>query len=127
MDCIMNNEISWSDWVIQLLISNTIYIYIYGIHHWRITWSSYRKLAWVRFEPTTTEFCLDALTNWAIRPWIQLTLRANSVQLLQLHCLLVSSFISAIAFDSQYIYIYIHMLYICQVMKTVSVVFFLCQ
>ena len=24
-----------------------IYIYTYGIHHWRILWSSYRKLAWV--------------------------------------------------------------------------------
>ena len=22
----------------------------YGIHHWRILWSSYRKLAWVEFE-----------------------------------------------------------------------------
>ena len=35
-----------------------IYIYImyiniydiYGIHHWRIIWSSYRKLAWVGFD-----------------------------------------------------------------------------
>ena len=34
-----------------------IYIYIHVIHHWRILWSSYRKLAWVGFEPTTTEFC----------------------------------------------------------------------
>ena len=31
-----------------------IYIYIYGIHHWRIFRSSYRKLAWVGFEPMTT-------------------------------------------------------------------------
>ena len=38
----------------------------YGIHHWRILWSSYRKLAWVGFEPTTTEFRSDALTDWAI-------------------------------------------------------------
>ena len=28
----------------------------YGIHHWRIIWSSYRKLTWVEFEPATTEF-----------------------------------------------------------------------
>ena len=28
----------------------------YGIHQWRIIWSSYRKLAWGGFEPTTTEF-----------------------------------------------------------------------
>ena len=26
------------------------------IHHWRILWSSYKKLAWVGFEPTITEF-----------------------------------------------------------------------
>ena len=47
-------------------------IYIY---HWRILWSSYRKLAWVGFEPMTTEFRSDALTDWAIRPWVQLALR----------------------------------------------------
>ena len=33
------------------------------IHHWRISWSSYRKLIWVGFEPTTTEFRSDALTD----------------------------------------------------------------
>ena len=37
---------------------------IYGTHHWRIMWSSYRKLAWVRFEPTTTKFRSDTLTDW---------------------------------------------------------------
>ena len=60
---------------------------VYGIHHWRILWSSYRKLTWVRFEPMTTEFWSDALTEWAIRTWVQPTLRANFVQLLQFHCL----------------------------------------
>ena len=49
--------------------------------------SSYRNLAWVGFEPTTTEFCLDALINWAIRPWVQFTLTANLLQLLQFHLL----------------------------------------
>ena len=63
-----------------------IYIYIiYGIHHWQIVWSSYRKLAWVEFEPMTTEFRSDALTDWAFRPWVQLALRANFVQLSQFH------------------------------------------
>ena len=33
----------------------------------------------------TTEFCSDALTNWAITPWVQLALRANFVQLLLFH------------------------------------------
>ena len=68
------------------------YIYIYGIHNWRILWSSYRKLAWVGFEPTTTEFRLDALTEWAISPWVQLALRANFVQLFQFHRLLSVTF-----------------------------------
>ena len=57
----------------------------YGIHHWRVLWSSYRKLAWVVFEPTTTEFRSDALTDWGIRPWVQVALRANVVQLFQFH------------------------------------------
>ena len=33
----------------------------YGIQHQRISWSSYRKLAWVGFECTTTEFHSDTL------------------------------------------------------------------
>ena len=55
------------------------WIYTYGIHHWRIPRSSYRKLAWVGFEPTTTEFCSEGLTDWAIKPWVQLTPKANFV------------------------------------------------
>ena len=58
-------------------------LYIYSIHHWSIFTSSYRKLAWVGFECTFIEFCSDALTDWAIRPWVQLELRANIAQLLQ--------------------------------------------
>ena len=44
----------------------------YGIHHWTILRSSYRKLAWVGFKPITTEFCSNALTDWAIRPLLLL-------------------------------------------------------
>ena len=79
-------------------------ICICGIHHWMIFRSNYRKLTWVGFEPTITEFCSDALTDWAIRTWVQLALRAIFVQLLQFHlfvqCL---HFISAIAFFSCHI------------------------
>ena len=50
----------------------------YGIHHCSIFRSSYRKLAWVGIVPTSTEFHSDALTIWAMRPWVQLALRANS-------------------------------------------------
>ena len=63
----------------QVIMLVAEWIDTYGIHHWRIFRSSYRKLAWVGFEPTTTEFRSDALTDWAIRPWVQLTLRANFV------------------------------------------------
>ena len=67
-------------------------------------WSSNRKLAWVGFEHTTTEFRSDTLTNWAIRPWVQLALRANLVQLLQFHLFVQCSyFISTIAFVSHHI------------------------
>ena len=59
--------------------------------------SSYRKLARVRFEPTTCGFRSDDLTNWAIRPWVQVALRANFVQLLQFHLFVQRSrFISKI-------------------------------
>ena len=60
---------------------------MYSIHHRRILWSSYRKLAWVGFQPTTTEFHSNALT-----PWVQLTLKANFVQPLQFHCLFSVTF-----------------------------------
>ena len=92
------------------------YLYIYGIHHWQILWSSYRKVAWVGFEPTTTEFRLDTLTNWTIRPCIQFTLRANFVQLFQFHRLFSFTFhfeiyfqICSLFFHYEYfIYIYIY-------------------
>ena len=68
--------------VITLVVES---IDTYGIHHRKIFRSSYKKLAWAGFEPKTTEFCLDALTYWVIRPWAQLALRANFEQLLQFH------------------------------------------
>ena len=51
----------------------------YGIYHWTILWSSYRELSWVEFEPMTTEFRSDALTDRAISPWVELDLRVNFV------------------------------------------------
>ena len=71
----------------------------YGIHHWRIILSSYRMLAQVAFEPTTTEFGSDDLTDWAIRPWDQLALRVNFVQLLQ-HYTYTTNDLQAITFQS---------------------------
>ena len=72
--------------------------------------SSYRKFAWVGFEPMTTKLCSDALIDWAIRPWVQLaTLYSYSISLysysinfnLFLQC---SRFISVFAFVSQLIF-----------------------
>ena len=60
-----------------------LFLYLY-LHIYRI---SYRKLAWVRVEPMTIEFCSFPLTDRAIRPWVQLALRANFVQLSQFHFL----------------------------------------
>ena len=81
-------------------------IYIYGIHHWKVFRISCRKLAWVGFKPTTTEFRSDAPTDWAIRPWVQLALRANFVHLLQFHLFFqCSHFISVVAFVSRHIYL----------------------
>ena len=76
---------------------------IYDIHHWRIIWSSYRKLAWFGFEPTAFEFRSDALTDWGIRPWVQLALRANFVQPLQFHSLfsVIFHFISIYSYTLQ--------------------------
>ena len=44
----------------------------YGIQHWQIFRSSYRKIIWLGFEPITTKFHSDAITDWDIRPvsWI---------------------------------------------------------
>ena len=75
------NHMSVADWVNR-----------YGIHHWSIFWGSYRKLAWVGFEPTTTEFRSDGLTNRAIRTWVELGFRANFVQLLIFHRLFSVTF-----------------------------------
>ena len=80
---------------------------IYLQYIWRILRSSYRKLASVGFEPTTTEFLSDTLTKWAIRPWVQVPVRANFVQLLQFHLFHLfvqcSRFISVFAFASHHI------------------------
>ena len=79
-------------YILYIYIYIHTYIYIYGIHHQKILWSSYRKLAWVGFEPTTTEFRSDALIDWAITPWVQLALRPNFVQQLQFHRLFSVTF-----------------------------------
>ena len=65
----------------------------YGVHHWTILRNSYRNLAWVGFEPTTTESYSDALTDRVIRPWVQLALRPNFVQLIQFYLLLIVWFL----------------------------------
>ena len=48
-------------YIIYIYIYIYIYVYIFNIY-----------------------ICSDVLTNWAIRPWVQLVLRVNLVQILQL-------------------------------------------
>ena len=135
---IISRHICFKQNLAQVIMLGVEWIDTYGINNWRIFRSSYRKLIWVGFKPTTTEFQSDALTDWAIRPWVQHALRASFAQLLQF-CLIVqySHFISIIAFVilhiclkqnlykyiylsiylSIYLYIYIY-IYIYEICKT---------
>ena len=61
-----------------------IYIYLYMVF--------FEVAIESRPESTTTELYSDALTDWAIRPWVQLAFRANFVQLLPFHRLLSVTF-----------------------------------
>ena len=63
----------------------------YGIQQWRIFRNIFRKFAWVVFELTTTKFCSDTQSHWAMIPWAQFTVTANFVQLLQFHLLFFCS------------------------------------
>ena len=45
-------------------------VFMFVLINQSILGSSYRKLALVGSEPMATEFCSDALTNWAIRQWV---------------------------------------------------------
>ena len=58
-----------------------------NIHHWRILGTSFRTLTWVALETATSEPFSDTLTNWTIRPYVQLALRANFVLPIQFHYL----------------------------------------
>ena len=46
--------------VITLVVE---WIDTYGIHHWRILRSSYRKLTWIGFEPRTTDIYFCAILD----------------------------------------------------------------
>ena len=59
----VSRQICFKRSLAQVITLVAEWIDTYGIHHWRIFRSSYRKLAWVGFEPTATEFRSDALTD----------------------------------------------------------------
>ena len=69
-----SNPRSRSEYELRLVYISSFAIYTYIHIYWYSPlmdfWSSYRKWAWVGFEPTTTEFRSDALIDWAIRPWV---------------------------------------------------------
>ena len=87
--CLRSSVVTFSYWKFSVdnHMSVAEWADTYGIHHWKSIWSSYRRLCRVGFEPMTTEFRsdADALTDWDIRPGVQLALRVNFVQLLQFH------------------------------------------
>ena len=86
--CNLRGEGGWrSNCVIWAYVCIYIYkhIYLYIYKPMKSFWSSYRMLAWVGFEPTTTKFRSDALTDWPIRPWVQPALKVNFIQLLQFY------------------------------------------
>ena len=77
----------------------------YGIHLWRIISSSNRKLAWVGFEPTTTKFFWDALTDWAIKPWAHLHSEPTLYSYSNFIVCSVSRFVLGYAFVSGHVYL----------------------
>ena len=80
--CSDNGEGSLFSWlhvyIMSILLLTYMYVCIYYIYyiiyiiyiHKYIWYCSYRKLVWVGFELTTTDFGLDALTDWAISSWV---------------------------------------------------------
>ena len=77
---------------------------IYGIHHWEPFTSSFWNSAWLRFEPTTTEFSSDALIDWFIRPLSSTHLQSQLCPALQFHLFVhCSRFIFSFAFISCHI------------------------
>ena len=80
------------------------WIYTYGVHHWSNFRSSCRKLAYMRFDPTTTDIRSDAPTDLPNGPWVQLAFRTKFVLLLQFHLFVqCSHFISFFALVSRHI------------------------
>ena len=65
------------------------------MHYWRLFGSSYRKVTRGGIETTTTEFRLDALSNWAIRRSVWLVITAKYLQLIQFHPFQCSDFFLA--------------------------------
>ena len=97
-------HISFMQNLAQVFTFAAEWIDTYGIQHWRIFRSNYRKVAWVGFVSTTTEFRSDTLINWTFKAWVELALRANFLQLLLFHLFVqCPHFISTIAFVSCHI------------------------
>ena len=89
-------------------LSFLIYIYIYGIHYWRILWSSYRKVAWVgEWEIWTLDHWIpfkrsnrlsyQAMSSTRTQGQLSSATSVSSI------CS-VSDFISAFAFVSRHVY-----------------------
>ena len=78
-----------------------------------IFWLKFKKSILI-FESATTEFGLDDLTDEAVRSWVQITVKANFLQLIQFHLIVQGSRFNSTTFQfnyclrqSSYTYIYI--------------------
>ena len=80
-----------------------IYIYISSICHWKITWSSYRKLVWKRFETTIIDFLSDALIDWVMSHEFNLHSKPTFYSYSNFIVCSVSRFVLAVAILSHHV------------------------
>ena len=126
---VVSRHICFKRSLAQLITLVAEWIDTYGIHHCKIFRSSYRKLAWVGLEPPITKFRSDTVTDWIIRPRVQLVVRANFVQLLQFDLFVQRSrFVSIFTFVSHHMFwwslmvYYIHQVDFCNKIQRAHIV-----
>ena len=102
---------------------------MYGIHHWRILWSSYSKLAWVAFEPTnwilfrrSNGLSYHAMSLTRTQSQLSTATPIHHLFSVRFHFVHSIAFVSPYVYFSRnflevyityaYIYIYIHTIYI---------------
>ena len=97
---------------LYLYLSVSIYRYIYMVFITEGFFrSSYTKLAWVGFEPTTTEFRSDALTDWAIGHEFYIYIHIYDIYI-YIHMYIYMYVCMYALYICIYIYMYLYYIYI---------------